>query len=77
MEGEGGGGSDGLRRSKDEEAMQADNTHSTGLSSEQNEEPERGAVGGSDVRNDAKAQCVKGRPGVWSANPYFGNHKKT
>jgi len=49
---------------KDEEVMQEDNTHSTGVTSEQSEEPERGAVGGSDFRNYAKAPCVDGRPGL-------------
>ena len=44
--------------------MQEDNTHLTGVASEQSEEPEQGAVGGSDVRNDAKAPCVEGRPGI-------------
>jgi len=44
--------------------MQEDNTNSTGVASEQSEDPERGAVGGSDVRNSAKAPCVAGRPGV-------------
>jgi len=51
-------------QAEDEKAMQEDNTHSTGVASEQSEEPERGAVGGSEVRNDAKAPCVEGRPGV-------------
>jgi len=34
------------------------------LASEQSEEPERGAVGGSDFRNVGKTPCVEGRPGV-------------
>jgi len=51
-------------RAEDEEAMQEDNTNSTGLASEQSEEPERGTGGGSDVRNNAKTSCVDGRPGV-------------
>jgi len=51
-------------QAEDGEAMQEDNTHSTGIASEQSEEPERGAVGGSDVRNNAKAPCVEGRPDV-------------
>ena len=51
-------------QAEDGEVMQQDNTHSTGVASEQSAEPERGAVGGSDVRNDAKAPCVEGRPGV-------------
>jgi len=46
------------------EAMQEDNTHSTGVASEQSEEPEQGAVGRSDVRNDAKAPFVEGRLGI-------------
>jgi len=37
---------------------------STGVVTEQNEESERGAVGGSDVRNDGKAPGVEGRPCV-------------
>ena len=57
-------GYDDERRAEDGEAMQTDNTHSTGVASEQSEEPERGAVGGSDVRNDTKAPCVEGRPSV-------------
>jgi len=44
--------------------MQEDNTHSSGIASEQSEEPARCAVGGCDVRNNAKAPCVEGRPGV-------------
>jgi len=44
--------------------MQEDNTHSTGVASEHSEEPERGAVGGSDIRNNAKAPCVARRPDV-------------
>ena len=51
-------------QAEDSEAVQEDNTHSTGVASEQSEETERGAVGGSDVQNNAKAPCVKGRPGV-------------
>ena len=51
-------------QAEDGEVMQQDNTHSTGVASEQSAEPERGAVGGSDVRNDAKAPCVEGRPVV-------------
>ena len=52
-------------RAEDEEAMKEDKTNSTGVASEQNEEPERDAVGGSDVRKkNAKAPCVDGRPGV-------------
>jgi len=51
-------------QAEDGEAMQEDNTHSTGVASEQSEEPERGTVGGSDVRNTAKAACVEGKPGV-------------
>ena len=51
-------------QAEDEEAMQEDNTKLTGVASERSEEPERGAVGGSDFRNNAKAPCVKGRPGV-------------
>ena len=38
--------------------------NSTGVASEQNEEPERGTVGGSDVRNNTKSPCVEGRLGV-------------
>jgi len=49
------------RQAEYEEEVQEDNMHSTGVASEQSEEPERGAVGGSDVRNDAKAPCVEGR----------------
>ena len=52
------------RRAEDGEAMQTDNTPSTGAAPEQSEELERGAVGGSDVRNDAKAPCVERRQGV-------------
>jgi len=48
------------RQAEDVEAMQADNTHSTGVESDQSEEPERGAVGGRDVRNDEKAPCFEG-----------------
>jgi hypothetical protein len=44
--------------------MQEDNTHSAGVASEQSEEPEEGAVGRSDFRNDAKVPCVVGRPGI-------------
>ena len=44
--------------------MQEDNTNSTGLASEKSEAPERGAVGESDVRNNAKAPCVERKPGV-------------
>ena len=51
-------------QAEDVEEMREDNTHSTGVASEQSEEPERGAVGGSDVRNNVKAPCVEGRPGV-------------
>jgi hypothetical protein len=47
-------------RADDGEAMQEDNTNSTGVASEQSEDPERGAVGGSEVRNNAKAPCVAG-----------------
>jgi len=54
----------GEQQAEDGEAMQEDNMHSTVVASEQSEEPERGAVGRSDVRNDAKAPCIKGRPGV-------------
>ena len=51
-------------QAEDGEAVQEDNTHSTGVALEQSEETERGAVGGSDVRNDAKAPCIEERPGV-------------
>ena len=51
-------------QAEDEEAMQEDNTNSIGVASEQSDETERGAVGGSDVRNNAKAPCVEGRSGV-------------
>ena len=51
-------------RADDEEAMHEGNTNSTGVASEQSEETEVGAVGGSDVRNNAKAPCVDGRPDV-------------
>jgi hypothetical protein len=44
--------------------MQEDNTNSTSVASEQSEEPERSAVGGSDARNNAKAPYVDGRLGV-------------
>ena len=86
-------GCDDEHQAEDEEAMQEDTTNSTGVASEQSDEPERGAVGGSDVRNNAKAPCVEGDRAYrnqwipemrywemqmqrWSANPYFGNHKK-
>ena len=42
-------------QAKDGKAMQEDNKHSIGIASEQSEEPEQGAVGESDVRNNAKA----------------------
>jgi len=51
-------------QAEDEEAMQEDNRNSIGVASEQSDETERGAVGGSDVRNNAKAPCVEGRSGV-------------
>jgi len=51
-------------QAEDGETMQEDNTHSTGVASQQSEETERGGVGGSDVRNNGKALCVAGRPGV-------------
>ena len=44
--------------------IQEDNSHSNGVASGQSEEPERGAVDGSDARNDAKTPCVEGRPAV-------------
>jgi len=47
-------------QAEEEEAMQGDNKNSTGVASEQSEEPERGAVGGSDVRNNAKAPALRG-----------------
>jgi len=50
--------------------MQEDNTHSTGVASEQCEELEQRAVGGSNVRNDAKAPCVEGRPGIQNSMDY-------
>jgi len=49
---------------EDDEAMQEDNTNSTGVASEQSKEPERGAVGGSNIWNNVKAPCVDGRPGI-------------
>ena len=52
------------RRAEDGEAMQADNAHSTGVELEQSKEPDRGAVSGSDIRNDEKAPCFEGRLGV-------------
>jgi len=52
------------RRAEDGEAMQADNTHSTGVESEHSKEPDRGAVRGSDIRNVEKAPCFEGRLGV-------------
>jgi len=52
------------RRAEDGEAMQADNMHSTGVESEQSNEPDRGAVSGSNVRNDEKAPCFEGRLGI-------------
>jgi len=57
-------GYDDEHQAEDEEAMQEDNTNSTVVASEQSEEPKRGAVCGSDVRNNAKAPCVEGRPSV-------------
>jgi hypothetical protein len=51
-------------QAEDGEAMQGDNKHSTGIASEQRKVLGRGAVGGSDVPNNAKAPCVEGRPGV-------------
>jgi len=42
------------------EVMQEDNKQSTGVASEQSEEPEQGGLGGSDVRNDAKAPALRG-----------------
>ena len=51
-------------QAEDGEAMQEDNTRPTGVTSEHSEEQERGAVDGSYVRNDKKAPCVEGRPGV-------------
>jgi len=47
-------------QAEDGEALQEDNTHSTGVASEQSEEPERGAVGESDRRNKAKAPALRG-----------------
>jgi len=47
-------------QAEDGEAMQEDNTHSTGVASGQSEEPQRDAVGGSDVRNNAKAPALRG-----------------
>ena len=44
--------------------MQEDNTHSTGVESEQSKEPDQGAVRGSDVRNVEKAPCFEGGLGV-------------
>jgi len=52
------------RQAENGEAMQEDKTHSTAVVSENSEEPERGAVGGNDARNNAKAPCVERRPGV-------------
>ena len=52
------------RQAQNGEAMQKDRMHSTAVVSEQSEEPERGAVSGNDARNNAKAPCVEGRPGV-------------
>jgi len=43
---------------------QCKRTTRTGVASEQSEEPERSAVGGSDARNNAKAPYVYGRLGV-------------
>jgi len=57
-------GYDDEHQAEDGEAMQEDNTHSTGVAPELSEETELGAVGGSDIRNNAKAPCVEGRPGV-------------
>jgi len=57
-------GNDDEQRAEDEEAMREDNMNSTGVASEQNEEPEQDAVGGSDVRKNAKTPCVGGRQGV-------------
>ena len=57
-------GNDDEQRAEDGEAMQGDNKHSTGIASEQRKVLGRGAVGGSDVPNNAKAPCVEGRPGV-------------
>jgi len=50
------------RQAENGEAMQEDKTHSTAVVSENSEEPERGAVGGNDARNNAKAPCVERRP---------------
>ena len=47
-------------QAEDGEEMQEDNTRSTGVAPGQSEEPERVAVGGSDVRNGAKAPCAEG-----------------
>jgi hypothetical protein len=52
-------GYDDEHQAEDGGAMQEGNTHSTGVASEQSEE--RGVVGRSDVRNDAKAPCVESR----------------
>ena len=52
------------RQTQDGEAVQVDNTHSTGVSSARSEEPERGAVGGSDAWNNGNAPCVERRPDV-------------
>ena len=49
---------------EDGKEIQEHNTHSTGVVSEKSEELERGAIGGSDYRNNRKVPCVEGRPGV-------------
>jgi len=51
------------RQAENGEAMQEDKTHSTAVVSENSEEPERGALGGNDARNNAKTPCVERRPG--------------
>jgi hypothetical protein len=53
-------------KAEDVEAMQEGNMHSTGVASEESEEPEQGAVGGSDVRNGVKALALRGDRAWWT-----------
>jgi len=50
--------------------MQEDNTNPTVVASEQFEEPERGAVGGSIFRYNTKAPRVDARTGVKDSKDY-------
>jgi len=49
---------DGVRQAEEEKPPQDDNTHTTEVTSEQNEGPERGEVNGQGIRSDATAPYI-------------------